>query len=316
MTNTPSVVTVGETMGLLTSPEVSPFCHQHSLELSIGGAESNVAIALARAGIDTTWISALGDDPVASLIRRELTAEGVSVHARIHPSRPTGLMIKDRHSATRTNVLYYRSGSAAATLHPSDVREQTIDEADLVHLTGITPALGPTCRATIEHVIDLCRSTRTPYTFDVNYRRTLWAPDVARRILRPLLRHASVVFAGIDEAQMFTATSTVDDTVHALSELTDGYGVLKLGSDGAIASIDGSLYRQEAHRVPVVDTVGAGDAFVAGYIICLLARTDPDIALRTAVVYGGLACTVKGDWQGAPNPTDLNHIATTESVNR
>jgi 2-dehydro-3-deoxygluconokinase len=301
----PSLVTVGETMGLLTSPSPGPLRHQTHLALSVGGAESNVAIGVARLGISSTWISRLGADAVGDLIERELSAEHVSVVARRDSSRPTGLMIKNRHSVTHTEVLYYRATSAAASLTPADIDERVLDDATYVHLSGITPALSQSCRATVDHVLALARDRGIPISFDVNYRSALWDRQTAARVLTPMLAQADIVFAGLDEAHLFTGTRDLRETCEAMTALARGYAVVKLGEAGAAASTGGELHRQDAHQVTSIDTVGAGDAFVAGYLTHTMTGHTVPASLAAAAVCGALACTVPGDWQGAPTSADL-----------
>lgn len=301
----PSLVTVGETMGLLASPSPGPLRHQTHLALSIGGAESNVAIGVARLGIRSTWISRLGADAIGDLIERELTAEHVRVVARREPSRPTGLMIKNRHSMTHTEVLYYRSTSAAAALTPADIDEGVLDGATYVHLSGITPALSESCRTTVEHVLALAHARDIPISFDVNYRSALWDQQTAAEILTPMLGQADIVFAGLDEAHMFTGALDLRATCEAMTALARGYAVVKLGEEGAAASVGSEFHRQDRHEVTSVDTVGAGDAFVAGYLAHTMSGHTVPESLAAAAVCGALACTVPGDWQGAPTTADL-----------
>ncbi|WP_135458798.1 sugar kinase [Mycobacterium sp. DL99] len=301
----PSLVTIGETMGLLTSPSPGPLRHQTHLALSVGGAESNVAIGVARLGISSTWISRLGADAVGELVERELSAEHVRVIACRDTSRPTGLMIKNRHSATHTEVLYYRSTSAAAALTPDDIDASVLDGATYVHLSGITPALSESCRGTVDHILALARDRDIPVSFDINYRSALWDRQTAVRVLEPMLADADIVFAGRDEAHMFTGARELSETCDALSALARGYAVIKLGEAGAAASVGGVLHRQDPHPVDAIDSVGAGDAFVAGYLAhTMTGHTVPE-SLAAAAVCGALACTVPGDWQGAPSTTDL-----------
>ncbi|REE75467.1 2-dehydro-3-deoxygluconokinase [Rhodococcus wratislaviensis] len=305
MTTKPALVTLGETMGLLASPTPGPLRHQHSLELSIGGAESNVAIGVARLGIDATWVSRLGDDAIGDLIERELAAEHVRTHVTRHPQARTGLMIKNRHSAERTEVLYYRSASAATTLIPEDLDSSIFNDATHVHLSGITPALSSSCHEVTNHAIALARSRGIPISFDVNFRSALWTQHAAASTLRPMLARADIVFASLDEAHLFTSARDLRSTCAALTDLSDGHAVLKLGADGAAAVVGGTFYRQEAHPVTVTDTVGAGDAFVAGYLAHTMTGHDVADSLRAAAVCGALACTVSGDWHGAPTVSDL-----------
>ncbi len=177
-----AVVTVGETMVLLDAPasgRLGP-----ALPVGIGGAESNVAIGLARLGVDCTWVSRVGDDALGTFVAREIRAEGVRVIATRDPAAPTGLMVKEHRGGRPSRVRYYRAGSAASRLSPADV-DAVADEiaaADVLHLTGITAALGASPLAAVERAIAVARAAGTVVSFDVNHRATLWSDaDGGRR---------------------------------------------------------------------------------------------------------------------------------------
>ena len=199
----PSIVTIGETMALLGTPDHCLFRTGSAPSLTIGGAESNVAIAAARLGVQTTWIGRVGDDDLGSLVVRELLGQGVTVRARRDPEAPTGLMVKEhRGDSTTTHVRYYRKHSAGSRLGPEDVDQDCLADADILHLTGITAALGAGAREALRHAIAVARGAGAMISFDVNYRATLWSPDAAGPVLRELAGVADIVFAGPDEAAL------------------------------------------------------------------------------------------------------------------
>ena len=311
------LVTFGETMGLVTMREPG---HPHdgsTMRLGIGGAESNVAVGVGRLGVPAAWIGRVGDDDLGRLITRELRAEQVRVTA-IVDAAPTGLMLKFRPSPGQTQVRYYRSGSAGSHLAPADLDLRQIARASMLHVTGITPALGPGPAAAVGSAIGAARAAGVPVSFDVNYRAALWSAEAAARALRPLLREVDILFAGEDEARLLVDGAGEDPhaTARLLARAGPGQAVLKLGARGAVACIDGSTYSQPAVPVPVVDTVGAGDAFVAGYLAEVIVGADPERRLATAAAAGACAVTVAGDWEGMPTRADLARLAAAEPVVR
>jgi 2-dehydro-3-deoxygluconokinase len=155
-----------------------------------------VAIALARLGHEVAWIGRLGDDQLGELVLRTLRGEGVDVgRVRRDGGAPTGLMIKERRLGTRTRVHYYRAGSAGSRLSGADVE----GDADVVHLTGITPALGAGPRAAAEALAERAGTL----SFDVNFRARLWdSPAAARDALMPLARRARIVFGDTGELEL------------------------------------------------------------------------------------------------------------------
>lgn len=302
-------LTIGETMGLVRAAEPGRLEQVNDLRLGIGGAESNVAIGLARLGVPVRWAGRVGDDGVGRRIARELRAEGVDAHAIVDPGAPTGLMLKHAY-AGRTIVDYYRAGSAGSRFAPADAEELDLTGVGLVHVTGITLAISESARAAALRLVDRAREAGIPVSFDVNHRSRLWEAETAAPLYRALAERADVLFAGVEEAEI--ALSGLEDTqdsprelAHRLLALGAGEAVLKLGADGCFAATREEEVRVEAHPVTVVDTVGAGDAFVAGYLAELLAGGT--LAERTGLgaVAGALACASPGDWEGAPTRRDV-----------
>lgn len=193
------VATLGETMALVRSRDIGSLRHASDLALGVGGAESNVAIALRRLGLDVTWLGRVGDDSLGERVVREIRAEGVDARAVVDAGAPTGLMLKERPHPTSTRVLYYRSGSAGSRLSPSDLPDGWIEQADLLHLTGITALISESARETLSVAIDRARAAGVVVTFDINYRSSLAAPAVAGPWLREVAERADIVFGGAEE---------------------------------------------------------------------------------------------------------------------
>ena len=318
------VVTLGETMALLDVPAGGGLRTGSALPVGIGGAESNVAIGLARLGVQSTWISRVGADAFGALVVREIRAEGVRVIAKQDPVAPTGLMVKEHRGGRPRQVRYYRSGSAAAGLTPADLDESVISSAAVLHLTGITPALGPGPLATVGRAIEIARAAGTPVSFDVNYRKSLWSADQAGPVLARLASTVDLLFAGPEEAALLlgwqhpdSAAETFDDgenLARGLAKLGPHTVVVKLGALGAVALAGDHTHRAPTELVTVVDAVGAGDAFVAGYLADYVAGADIPDCLRLANILGGAVCQQPGDWEGLPTRDDLAEQAIGEII--
>jgi 2-dehydro-3-deoxygluconokinase len=151
-------------------------------------------------------------------------------------------------------------------------------------------------------------------SLDVNHRAALWTADEAGPVLADLATRVDVLFAGDDEAGLLGATGEPEAMVKALAAHGPGQVVLKLGARGAVAALDGDLVQVPAFGVVVVDAVGAGDAFVGGYLAELLLGADPLTRLRTATACGAFAVTVPGDWEGLPTRRDLQLLSTPEGT--
>ncbi|UXY32235.1 sugar kinase [Streptomyces sp. HUAS TT20] len=313
MSNRP-LVTLGETMGLLTTTGEGPLRHQRTLELGTGGAESNVAIGAARLGVPAVWIGRVGDDEIGRLVLASLRAEGVDTSAvRMDAGAPTGLMLKTRRTLVDRRVTYYRRGSAGSRLAPEDVPESLVLGAALLHVTGITPALSASARKAVEHAVRLARENGVPVSLDVNYRATLWPRHEARSCLAELVRQADVLFAGEDEAALLVASGDHVALAAQLSALGPAEVVIKRGPYGAYSLAHGTAHETAAIPTTVVDPVGAGDAFVAGYLAERITGTAVPQSLRTAAICGAAACAVRGDWEGAPERAELERLACTDT---
>lgn len=310
------IVTLGETMGLVAQRLPGPLPHSRDFRIGIGGAESNVAIGACRLGASATWIGRVGRDEIGELILRELRAESVRPLVTFDDA-PTGMMVKLRRTPTASTVRYYRAGSAGSHLHPGDLDTDAIAAATVLHVTGITAALGDSPAATIHAAIDIARAAHTTVSLDVNYRSALWGRDDASRALRDIARRCDIVFAGDDEATLLTAPADRPaDLAAGIADLGPREVIIKLGARGAVAAVDGTIHTRRAVTVDVVDTVGAGDAFVAGYLAELVAGRDVTDRLDTAVTAGAFAVTGTGDWESMPTRAELALLTAADPVHR
>ena len=300
-----SVVTFGETMALVRATEIGSLRHVHGMALGIGGAETNVAVGLARLGVAVSWLGRVGDDSLGARVEREIRAEGVDVRAVIDPDAATGLMIKERPSAASTAVHYYRAGSAGSRLAASDLPEGWVEEASLLHITGITPLLSASARDTVLAAVDRARAAGVRVSFDINYRSALASATVAGPVLREVAERTDIVFGGADEFAILYPYAGPTEAAAALQDAGVETVVLKQGPAGASVFAAGAMVESSGFVIDAIDTVGAGDAFVAGYLSALLEGLDTDASLHRANACGAMACLVPGDWEAAPTRRDL-----------
>jgi 2-dehydro-3-deoxygluconokinase len=305
----PRLVTVGETLILLYTPESGRLRDANRLRVAVGGAESNVAIAVRRLGCPAEWIGRVGDDEFGELVLRTLRGEGVDVAGVVRdPTVSTSLMIKERRTPDTARVTYYRKHGPGARLRPDDLDEDAIARAAVLHLTGITPALSPSARETVRAAADIALAARVPVSLDVNYRSALWSPAQARAELIDLCRGADHVFVGHAEARVLGFDGDAVTVAQELQELGPGVVVVKRGRRGAVALDGGELIEVEPIPVTSVDPVGAGDAFAGGYLAEMLAGRSPAERLRTAAACGAYAVTGRGDWEALPMRADLEQL--------
>lgn len=310
--------TLGESMGVIQSPIGTLFESASTCHVGIGGAELNVAIGAARLGLHVAWVGRVGDDSLGRRITKELRGEGVSAHVTVDATAPTGLLLKEMRSVQHTKVSYYRRGSAGSNLDVRDVHESVVADSRVVHVTGITLGISDTARNAVRKAVDIASRTGAAVSFDVNHRRSLWGTQDAKEDYLYIAERAGILFAGIDEARLIAPPSTPDDMLAV--ELSTKYGIpeviIKRGADGAEAIIHGKYIEVSAYAVPVVDTVGAGDAFTAGYLAARARGGDPAGWLETAAVVAGFVCMSPGDWDGAPRWSDIDSANAADWVSR
>jgi 2-dehydro-3-deoxygluconokinase len=301
-------------MAMLTPVHAVPLHQATELHCGIGGAESNVAMGFAAMGLESHWVGRVGRDGFGTRIVNELREHGVGVTGvEVDSAMPTGVYVKvpaqESDPDAGSSVLYYRLGSAAsamgrATLANPDVAG-LLENAALIHLSGITAALSPECLELLETILASPRNGRTT-SFDVNWRAALWAGR-DRSVLQRLANLADVVLVGKDEAEH--AFGTTDEA--ELRRMMPNPEVLVIKNE-AISAIalnrDGSREEVPALSVAVVEPVGAGDSFAAGYLSGMLFGLGQKASLRRGHVAAACTLTVQGDRGPLPAAAELSAI--------
>ncbi|WP_449408767.1 sugar kinase [Microbacterium maritypicum] len=287
-----AVVCVGESMGLVTALG-APLAETESAALGIAGAEGNVAVGLVAAGHRAAWASRLGSDPIATRISTELARRGVDLWVETDETAPTGVMFKDP-GVESSSVYYYRRGSAASRMDAGFLSSARLDGVRIVHTTGITPALSPSCRDMVDRLYVDARAAGALVSFDVNDRRALWSREDAAATLTRLADAADIAFVGRDEAERIWGTATADDVRAHLPHC--GLLVVKDGDVGATAYAgDDAPVFVPAPRVEVVEPVGAGDAFASGFLAATLDGADLATRLSAGHAAAARVLTTHGD---------------------
>ena len=290
------LVTLGEVMLRLSVPSPARFETARQLDVLIGGAEANVAAACARLGLRAAWVSALPANPWGERVRRELSAHGVDcTHVRMTDGARVGVYFLEHGVAPRpTRVLYDRRDSAFARLTPAEVEWAPFRQARLVHLSGVTPALGASARALVERAVE----EAVTVSYDVNYRVALWSPVEARAFAARLLPRVRYLFVGAAEARtVFDITGTPEHILETLGRLAPQATVVLLqGEDGSMV-LDGGRICCPRIKPPtrMVDPIGAGDAYVAGFLWATLNGRGAQEAADAGAAVGALKCSTWGD---------------------
>ncbi|MEU6661191.1 sugar kinase [Streptomyces sp. NPDC046821] len=309
------VLTFGETMVSLRGH--GPFKLGGSMDLSVAGAESNVAIGLARLGHRVRWAGSVGADEAGELVLRTLRAESVDTSDVTRDAgAPTGLILFEPRLPEVTRVQYYRAGSAGSRLTVEAVERAFAagPPPRVLHLTGITPALSASARDACRRALRLAHARGVLVSVDANYRSQLWSSPAAAEELRGWMPYVDLLIASDDELPLCAPPPGEADPVKALLELGVREVVVKLGAEGAVGHTDEGELRVPARPVRAVDAVGAGDAFVAGYLSAWLDGEGLEGRLDRAVTTGAFAVAQVGDWEGAPTRGELGLLGVGAGV--
>ncbi len=334
------VVTLGEAMVLLAAEETGPLALVRRFSKHTAGAETNVAVGLARLGLRVGWVSRLGNDTMGQFLRDAFMKEGIDCSQVILvPGARTGFMFKGRvDDGTDPPIEYHRQGSAASLMGPNDLPLTWLQTARHLHVTGVFAALTPATMAATQTAMATVRAQGGSISFDPNLRPALWASEVhMRSTINALAAQADWVLPGLDEGRLLTGCDTPEEvTQFYLDQMKAsqhasprGQGVVvKLGADGAYFATAASAQdsgSDTAHHsvkhasvnatqgyVPafpvakVIDTVGAGDAFAVGIISALLEDLSVTQAVQRATWMGARAVQVRGDSDGLPTRAELD----------
>jgi 2-dehydro-3-deoxygluconokinase len=301
------LLTLGETLLRLSPPGMQRLDQARAFEVGIGGSELNVACLLARLGRRIAWVSRLPDGPLGRIVDGEARRHGVDTRfVRWIPDARLGLMFFEPGPAPRNaRVIYDRKHSAASELGFEDAPwEALIAASARVHLSGITPALGPSCRALVAHIAQLGATAGKKVSYDLNYRATLLSPAEARAMLAAVAPHLELFVVAERDARTVLGFSQEAEPLAEAIAVRYGMPLVALtrGSDtgsGDILLAHGAIRYAPRYPVEVVDRIGAGDSFVAGLIHGLIAD-DLDLGIRLAAYAAAI---------GLATPGDINYFA-------
>ncbi len=318
-------VTFGETMAQYNASYVGSYDENGQYVLDCAGAESNVAVDLLRLRVPdviAVWVSRLGDDEAGHFILNELR-DRTHVNAPTYGGQHTGVSYLN-HLPGDKHVKNYRRERSAASLLTFDEIRPHLENADVLHVTGITPALSHTSRQTTLESLRYARKCGIPVSFDLNYREQLWTPPEARAVVDEMIPYASLFKLGHDEAEaIWNKGYSAEQYASNLQRISGGVVVVTRGMDGAVACDGETLVEHLGYAIDALDPVGAGDAFVAGFLGSIFERNglreflhldraerklEIQKALEVGNVCGALTCTRYGDTAAMPTMREVREF--------
>ena len=317
------VFTFGEAMLRLAAAPGYRLEQSQQLAVYVAGSELNVACLLSRLGMRTAWASSLPDTMLGRIISNTARTHGVDTSAVNWLDARLGLLFTENGQVPRpTQVIYDRANSAASHMHTTDRDWRTlIADSDIVHLTGITPALSENCAELCQTVVRHAKDLGKMVSFDPNYRAKLWEVAEARAYFARILPDVDIVSVSERDARMLFdpegswADASLEDVALRLQARYELQSVLITASEAtrdqhgyanALAWLDGQVYHGQALEVDVVDRIGAGDSSAAGLLYGVL-QADGTVAAQMSAALSALSLTNHGDinWASAADVTAL-----------
>lgn len=310
------VTTVGEMLIRLSVPSGKRLENASQLDVHPAGAEANVATLLARLERRTCWFGALPDNPLGRLALNALRVAGVSTDGVVWKDhgRMGTYYVEFGEAPRGIQVTYDRAHSCAAQLQPDEMNWDLLLDTRLLHLTGITPALSPSCLEILSEAVQHAKERNVPVSFDINYRQKLWSEAEAARALLSLIQGVELLFCSqADAARLFHCTGSLQEVAEGVLELSQARHVLvTFGEQGALLWNGREWQHEPARPTRIVDRLGAGDALAAGLIHGWLDR-DLSAGLRYGVTLAALALTQYGDMV-VTNRDELNKLSKSDST--
>lgn len=303
------VVTLGEALVLLAASQTGPLVQVSTFTKHAAGAETNVAVGLARLGLRVAWLSRLGQDSLGEYLWHTFVQEGIDCShvQRVHSER-TAWMFKSRvDDGSDPQIEYHRQGSAASRLQPIDLDASVFQAARHLHLSGVFSGVSESTYAAQQRAISLMREQGKTVSFDTNLRPALWASEsLMRERINALATQVDWVLPGLEEGQWLTGLTQPSDIAAFYRQAGASHVVVKLGAQGAyFDGPQGAGWIEAFPVAQVIDTVGAGDAFATGVISGLMDGLSLQDATRRAAWMGARAVQVRGDCDGLPTRAEL-----------
>ena len=314
------VITIGDAMITFNPNTKGPMKYVSTFERKVGGAELNFAIGCARLGLRTGWISRLGKDEFGHHILNFVRGEGIDTsQVKLVDGYPTSLNFKEILEDGSGRTFYYRSNSPTDTLTEDTLDESFLKGAKVLHITGVFLAVNKEKNVPlIRKAVEIAKKNGVLISLDPNIRLRLWSKEEVKLALSELLPLVDILLTGVDEADIMFETTDPQEIIEKSKELGISYVAIKQGEEGSIGYHNGKTIESPPVKPKkVVDTVGAGDGFDAGFIYGVLNNWPLEKTLQFANTIGSMVVSVTGDNEGLPYLDDvLIHMGEKEFIER
>ena len=318
------VVTMGEIMLRLSTPNNEKFIQADEFDINYGGGEANVAVSLANYGHDAEFVSALPKNPIGDAAIATLRKYNVGTKHISRSGERVGIYFLETGSAMRaSNVVYDRANSSISTAKADEFDfDEIFKDADWFHFTGITPAVSDSAAKLTEAALKAAKKAGVTVSVDLNFRKKLWSSEKAKRIMTNLMQYVDVCIGNEEDAEKVLGFKPGNTDVTAgelelngyvdifnqmcdqfkfkyvISSLRESFSASN--NDWSACIMDGATrefyHSKKYHITPIVDRVGGGDSFAAGLICGLCDKKDFKSALEFAVAASALKHTIPGDF--------------------
>ncbi|MDR3598372.1 sugar kinase [Clostridium sp.] len=313
------VITIGDAMIAMCPKQKGPIIFCNTFERKLGGAELNVAIGCARLGIQSGWISRLGNDDFGKYILKTVRGEGVDIsEVKLVDQYPTSVYFREVLADGSSRSFYYREKSPTSTMKSEELNEEYFKQAKILHITGVFPSITKNNQEIILESVRLAKKHNLTVSFDPNIRLKMWTKEEAKVYIEKLLPHVDILLIGDEEIEILLGDTTIEDAIKTFHEYGIEKVIVKKGAKGALGSDGKNVYEVEAIKPKaLVDTVGAGDGFAAGFLTSVIKGKTLEECVKFANAVGSLVVGVEGDNEGLPSYDDvLVHLGQAKKIER
>ena len=313
------VITIGDAMVAMCPKEKGPILFCNTFERKIGGAELNVAIGCARLGLKSGWISRLGQDDFGKHILKTVRGEGIDTsQIELVEGYQTSVYFREVMANGDSRSFYYREKSPTSTMTAESLDENYFRNSKVLHITGVFPSINDNNKEILLKAVELAKKNNLLISFDPNIRLKMWTKSQAREFINKFLSEVDILLVGDEEISILIDEEDTNEAIKKFHDLGIDKVVVKRGAKGAIGSDGSNIYDVAAIKPKaLIDTVGAGDGFAAGFLSAYLKGDSFEESIEFANAVGSLVVGIEGDNEGLPYYEDiLAHLGKIKTIER